>query len=150
MHWSGPLFSLLLAGLLVACGPITNETFEYEDEGDLCFSSDPWGGGDRTTLKADEPFELTVVFNSCLSSGCTDFHETSCSIDRSGETLTIASQGSYTDTSGGMSACTDDCAASSATCEGPALEEGTYTFVHGDDTYEVEVPGSEEEPGCLS
>lgn len=45
--------------------------------------------------------------------------------------------------------CVGICNELTATCTVPALAEGSYTFVHGDDTYEVDVPGSDEETGCL-
>ena len=142
----------LLTLTILGCGPFAlggDTTYEYEDEGRICFGDDPWMG-DGSVLHPGETLRLTVVFNDCLSSSCTDFHDTACSIDIDDKTITVTSEGSYTDTTQTSRACTDDCNVSSASCEGPELQEGSYTLHHGDDTYEFVVPPDDEDTaGCL-
>ena len=135
--------------LVVGCGGPEGETRHLEDEGEICFGDEYAPGEDRSHLEADEPLVLTVLFSDCVG-GCDEAHEGSCSIEESGNTVTVTSQGSYTEQGpppGGT--CTMDCRFYTTTCEGPVLGEGTYELEHGDDIYEFTVPGDGEESRCL-
>ena len=145
------LLVCLMALVLAGCGLTeSSEEITLEDEGAICFSEVYWGGGDRADLQADEPLEIMVLFGECLVGGCNRTVDTSCSVEVDGDTVTITSTGIYEVVDPGRGgACTDDCGALTARCTVPALAEGSYTFVHGDDSYEVDVPGSEEESSCL-
>ena len=146
------LIALVVGLLTVACGEPEHEheTHEYDDEGQICFGESSFPEmSDAQAPEEGEAIELTVIFNSCLSSSCSEFHETSCAIERDGTTITVNSQGSYTDTTPPDGACTADCGSLSATCQGPELEAGTYTIEHGDETWEFDVPPGDDDPACF-
>jgi hypothetical protein len=126
----------------------------FKNEGTLCVypASETMGapgfptGGVRT-YAADQPVNVAVQFNTCLSSSCSRNPIASCTIDASNGTLQVTSSGSYETVDNG-GACTADCRFLIARCTTASLPAGSYTFKHGADTLALTVP-STGPPPCV-
>lgn len=112
------------------------EEMTVEDDGNLCVGDTT---EDETSLEANEAFSLSVV-HEVGGSSCVDDFQFECEITGSDSTYTITTTGSYRDTSSDDGECTNDVWEVTAACDDLSLDDGTYTFIHGDDEYEVEIP----------
>lgn len=143
----GTVVVLLTAGLL-GCGG--EPAHEVVDDGTICFGDRLYADDRDEHLPAGESFEITVFVAECLSGCRHDTVPADCSVDVDGETLTVSSYGGWSEKSSMLPrTCTDMCVEYRTSCEVPALEEGTYRVEHGDNIYEMEVPGGEGERSCL-
>jgi hypothetical protein len=128
---------LAAVSLLSAC----TDTVALDDAGTACLSAeDAWWTPEPQTFEADTPITVTVVLAECLSSSCSSEREGTCDVAVTGDHIVISGHGSYVDESGPGRSCTDDCINIEATCEVPALDEGTYTVAYGDDEISLEIP----------
>jgi hypothetical protein len=130
------------------CGGDGSVTHTFKNEGFLCLypaaetTSAP-ATFDRSvrTYAADQPVNVAVQFNACLSSSCSKKPMATCSIDASGGTLQVTSDGSFVDPASNIG-CTGDCRFLIARCTTASLPAGSYTFKHGTDTLALTVPSS--------
>lgn len=135
------VFSAML--WLTACGMEATETdYTFSNEGELCVHAaepvDLWNTNVEQSYMADQPLTFTVRFVTCLSSSCSDNYVTECSASVEGNTVTITSNGGYTDL--GHDTCTTDCRQLAATCNlDSGLPEGEYTVVHGEDSMSLTI-----------
>ena len=140
--------SLTLTFSGLGCGSEPDQ--EFVDEGEICFGDSYYGQDRSQVLPEDEQFEIWVLMASCLSTCEHNTEPAECSVELECDTLTVTSYGAYSETSAPLgTGCAAVCVEYGPTCEAPPLDEGTYRLEHGDDTYEVAVPGEEEAPNCL-
>ena len=128
--------SLVGVGCGLVGGGVEHRT--VEDDGRVCLTSQSGGGSEQVQPGI---LRVEVGFDACLSSSCDTVEEKSCHVTVSGETITVHS--SATIKREGLS-CTDDCGFVETTCLTPALEEGDYTLVHGDEQMEFSLPSDGE------
>lgn len=127
---------------VVPAGP---SSVSYTDEGHFCLTVGPLVGPiEAMTLPADEALHVHVAVNECLSSSCDTLEKAECSVQVSGQMVTIRSEFRIHFKSG---SCTTDCKLPTAECLAPALPAGTYTFKSGNETRTVEI-GSGTTPAC--
>jgi len=125
------LFVSLLAATLLWGG--CSEEVVLDNAGTACLSTSgdwPEGGQD---FVADQPLTVVVRFDDCLSSSCDTNRQANCEISMTGDRIVVTSTASYTDEGGAGSSCTTDCVVFETSCETPALAEGDYTLVYGDE-----------------
>ncbi len=98
----------------------------YEDRGKVCIESED-----------DGAVRVLVEFPTCLSSSCDQVKERTCSVAVTSEMINITSRGVVehrgTD-------CTSDCGIFTTECRSEAVEAGTYSIVHGEDSAGVTLP----------
>ncbi len=128
------LLLLPLAILPVACDDVV-ET-EHVNTGQACVSGSP-----------DQPHEIAVDFQQCLSSSCDELLDASCTVTVEGNTLTIES--TATIRSSGTE-CTADCGAVATTCTTPPLAAGTYDVVYDDHMTQLEVTEQQDTPSTCA
>lgn len=115
--------------LLALPGCSDTERSVLTDEGSVCLNSTASGG-----------LSVRVQFPQCLSSSCDRSVSASCTINRSGTSLTIHSESVVESQTEGD--CTTDCRMVSATCALELLEAGQYTVVHGGNEGNVRLPAN--------
>lgn len=124
--------SLILSALLFSvagCPGITRwETLTMVDEGTACLE----GGG-------DDPAEVQVNADICLSSSCSRNAVGSCTASLTDGVITVESDFSWEEQIN-PSACTDDCGSLTATCDLGDLPAGDYVLRHGDTETDVTAP----------
>lgn len=104
---------------------------EYVDEGELCAT----GGG-------TEPVVIQVDAGECLSSSCSRDFVGSCTATLEGSTITVTSDISWEQNVSPDASCTEDCGATVASCELPAVPDGVYTVVLGAESVELTAPSA--------
>jgi hypothetical protein len=102
----------------------------YVDEGELCFE------------QRDSDVAIRVDPQECLSSSCSRAFEGSCTASLQDNTITVSSDIAWEENVGNVS-CTDDCGSTAVECTLPALADGTYTVIFGDQQIELQVPITE-------
>jgi hypothetical protein len=116
----------------IACvGTVPGDDWQpvsYVDEGELCFQQD------------DTEVVVEVDPGECLSSSCSRSYEGSCTATVQDDTITVTSDISWEQNEGESVPCTDDCGFTAVTCTLPALADGTYTVVFGDEQSQLVVP----------
>jgi len=115
--------------LSILLGCSDTERSVLTDEGSVCLNSTASGG-----------LSVRVQFPQCLSSSCDRSISASCTINRSGASLTIHSESVVERQTKGD--CTTDCRTVSATCALESLEAGEYTVVHGENEGSVQLPAN--------
>jgi len=129
---------LRVVGLASACegdGTTPAGVETVDDQGEACLvdiDTAPYGTG--VTLQADTPVTVRVAFDACAP--CGENLQSSCSIARSGSTLTVTATSSWEP----VDDCTHECRAWFAECESEALEAGSYTLAYGPGAEAFEVP----------
>lgn len=128
--------SLLVALLAssIACVPGLDGDWvlqERTDEGQICFDE----------VSIETPGTIEIWLDACLSSSCSREATASCTATASGNTITLTSAFSWEENVAPDAMCTEDCNQIMASCELPALPEGTYEVQHGDDLLSLTVPG---------
>lgn len=117
---------------------------ELVDEGMACMEGRASG-----SFAADQPVTVTVDWNVCLSSSCTDDKMASCTVTVADRTVTIETRASWLDTSAAGQGCTDDCGLLQTSCETPPLAAGVYTFVLDGRSVTITVPSTVPVPPCI-
>jgi hypothetical protein len=105
------------------------ETVEHVDVGTACVSG-----------SADQPHEVKVEFNICLSSSCDELASASCTVEQSGTELKVSGKATVRSDRGPDGICSTDCIRPGAVCKTPALAAGTYTLSYAGKQTEVTVP----------
>lgn len=100
-------------------------TSKHQDAGRFCSTPemDNWQGG---MLEAGKPVYVHVLRPGCLSGSCSRDIKASCTVERSGNALTVHS--SFSATEPMYADCTLDCLVPIATCVTEPLPAGTYTL----------------------
>jgi len=119
----------------------SSNTFTVANQGTIC-------AGTRSTFdctvpidfSSGQPIKLRVDFGLCLSGSCTRFGGTSCRVTRSGSTLEVSAEGSYSDT--GEETCTIDCRHLQATCETETLPDGNYEIHYAGKILPISIPST--------
>ena len=108
------------------------------DRGVVCLER---GDSAAPAIAADRPLTLTVAFGVCLSSSCDGGRVATCSVTRSGSTLDVHSEFSWSRRL--LSSCTPDCGGGlEARCSTKPLPPGTYTLRMAGETTTIEVGGA--------
>lgn len=133
---------LILGGMSLGCGPdgpggSDTSTETLENDGEACLTN-PSGNSDGVD---PGPTEMTVTFNTCLSSSCDTLTDKNCSVSLDGDEVVVESSATI-ESEGG--ACTDDCGRATVTCDSPDLETGEYTLIHGDASRSFHLPSASE------
>ncbi|MBW2456172.1 MAG: hypothetical protein JRI68_16755, partial [Deltaproteobacteria bacterium] len=119
-------------------------------DGQLCVYGEapevPGSHGPPQTFVGDQPIYVTVSTDSCISA-CIQDEVASCTVSRSGTTLTVTSELSYDEPPEGEG-CIALCGSLTAECSSPPLPPASYSIVHGDAHHELGVP-SADVPPCL-
>ena len=137
-------FLLAVAAAIVGCG----DSQTLENEGDVCIVAGEGSHGlDAQELSAGVPLFVSYVASGCLTSSDTDL-EASCEVRVVDDEIRVTSRASWTARS--RLSGEDICMILSATCEVPALTEGTYVVRHGEDSLTLEVPSSHARAPCTS
>jgi hypothetical protein len=132
---------------LLGCAP--REHIVLDDVGRVCAfepGSLEFDPSAPQSFAADAPLTVRVLVDECPL-GCNEDFDARCTVERTGNTLRVTSQGSWTQSDPDL-ACAAVCAPVIATCETGPLEAGTYTVELGDEEMTVEVPGDVPEPPC--
>jgi hypothetical protein len=127
------MYRMTLWLVFVGCGTVVEEV---EDGGQVCLPA---------ALIADTPPTLTYL-ESCMSGSLQEV-DLSCSAALAGDVLTVATRLSYERPRSGET--TADCREYQATCDGPALAEGSYTVRFAGEDLDLVVPGSFDPVACL-
>ena len=137
---------------LAACSgeSAPDDTVTLVDEGALClFAGEPSAiamvtgsitDGAQQDYVVGEPILFQVRVSDCLSSSCDVDRVASCGVAHDGQVLTVSSHLSYQKLDSPH--CTMDCGALSATCASEPLVAGSYTVLHGEQSFSVDVPSS--------
>jgi hypothetical protein len=118
----------LLAVLIACCADVHRDVRQYRNEGTLCLSSQSSGG---THVQA----VLTGCGSACARS------KASCRAQVREDSIDVEAEGSaITEWSGEPPSCPQICVPILASCELPALPDGTYQLRYGDRSATVEIP----------
>ncbi len=137
-----------LATLAIAVTACAGPDVELVDDGRLCVYAvapeTPGSHGPTQAFDSNQPVFVTVTTEECISA-CIQNEVASCSVSRSGTTLTVRSELSYDDPPDGE-ACIAVCGSLTALCNSQRLPAGAYTIVHGNARHELAVPSTGVEP----
>ena len=111
----------------------TTKTVDHTDVGTACVSG-----------TVDQPHEVAVDFDLCLSSSCDKLVSASCTVEQSGVDLTVNGKATVSRTGGPDTMCTADCGRVTAKCSVPALAAGTYQLSYAGKQIEFAVPVGEQ------
>jgi hypothetical protein len=100
----------------------------------------------KQRLKANAPVVFGVFGPGCLNAACDERPTLQCWTEREGNDLIVHTRYSSLHKDG--ASCTEDCLELDVSCETPALEPGTYTVRHGDETRQLQIPSVLRAP-CL-
>lgn len=137
---NNPRIRQILSFVIVSCLVTLSACSEQVvliDEGDLCFLSE---NGDQP-IEADSKLRVQVAVPECLSQSCDVDREAECTAELVDDTITIKSELRYR--FNGKNACTLDCGRLYAECFIENIPAGTYSIVHGESNYELEIPNTE-------
>ena len=125
------------------CEVFGDDVETLENEGAVYLRSEGFDLNEAGRCSVD-PGEtrVEVVFDYCASSTCTTLTEAACTATRDGDEITVTSHAEIRRETG-EAGCSDDCGILSAMCDLGAIEEGTYTILHGAQTTTVDVPVEE-------
>lgn len=144
---------ILLSGLLLSgCGKKSVEHTEDSDRLHMCVDP-PSGFRYRAGVEPvarylpDEPVQVEVLYRGCLQHSCSTERMASCSVSRSGQTLTVTAKLSWIQATSGP--CTLDCAWLTATCASEPLSAGTYRVVFGERSTTLTVTTSSTARPCI-
>ncbi len=119
---------------------------EIVDRGEVCFGERPPDGGfvDVGPVLASEPVTVWVQA-PCVSTSCNRNATGSCEVSRTGSTITVHSRFETERAFGEGFGCTTDCggAGPDVSCTLEALPAGSYTVVHGEHRWTLEVPSTD-------
>ena len=145
--WIAPVCALAVCA---ACSDASDYTRSHT-AGDACLL--PQGVDPRTnaevTYVAGEPIEVTMYFDTCLSSSCERVEgEPRCDANLEGNVITVSGSATVINFGGG-GPCTLDCVSVAATCELPALAPGDYEVRVDGVSEELTVPSTNDSPLCV-
>ncbi|HEX5107916.1 MAG TPA: hypothetical protein VFV95_05700 [Vicinamibacterales bacterium] len=144
-----------------ALGIGCSEERTFRDTGKLCLypasetqgtpapGAPPIDSTRSRTYEADQPVNVAVRFDACLSSSCSVDRKAGCTAELvagNGQRLVVGSYGSYQQKAQG--ACTADCGSLIARCSSPPLPAGNYTVEHGSASSPFTIP-FDGPPPCL-
>lgn len=140
--------ALALVLPLVACASESppEDVVVLLDSGSLCLYGGEPTPFDMVSDSATQDYAvgdqlfISVRVADCLSSSCDVNRVASCGVTQDGQVLTVSSHLSYEVVDSPH--CTMDCGMLGAVCASDALTEGSYTVVHGAESFAVDVPSS--------
>lgn len=113
-------------GLLFSCSDNDSSIDQHVDEGELCLSQN-----DPAILR------VGIATDTCYSSSCSEFLETTCTVEREGMTLRVTSVMRVREWGG---SCTNDCVTQIPTCKLEGVEAGEYRLIHGEYETTITLP----------
>ncbi len=140
-------------GLTVSgCGKRSVEHTEESDRLHMCVDPPsrpqyPAGAAQVARYLPDQPVTVEVLHRGCLSASCSTDRAASCTVSRSGGTLTVRANLSWTQETGGP--CTADYDSLRVMCSSEPLPAGTYSVVFGEHTTTLTVATSSTARPCV-
>ena len=125
---------------LAGCADDGQELVELDDVGSACVSDVEPSFGEvfDVDLQADAAAVVLVTFETCAA-GCASEIETSCEATVNAGAVEVTGSASYLIATAPAD-CATICAFVQATCETPALGEGSWTLSYGGESEAFDVP----------
>jgi len=152
--------TLGLIVMLEACGTQTQTPtqIDLEDSGRICLYAsdalhplDPADAGPQM-FTANKALRVQYVLpDVCLSTGCSQELDVSCSLTSSGQAFAVSSSAMWKQlTADADHPCFADCYIVNTECATSDLSAGHFTFVYGTKTVALDVPSDHPGPLCVS